>query len=268
MEFEPVGERVEHIVAGGKANVGKVTEKQTWKHKHSDYEFQWHIPPGKKAFDRSRMWKAARRVVKLNKHGAVRLSCILRLAKKEIDVTTVSREEDMVKRVNAVMAIISSKVALSVLNDEYFVLYAKSLDPKHKIPHHLEVQRITEVMIDVGMTEVTKIVADRRKVLSQDFASLTTDFVTDSNRHESYGVILMELVAEWYELEDGRVLAMSRETAERIANLLLTLSPKLANLEYPLIFERFLLPKTIENVVEWMQCSTKCAKARASDISQ
>ena len=160
----------------------------------------------------------------MNKHGAVRLSCILRLAKKEVDVTTVSREEDMVKRVNAVMAIISSKVALSVLNDEYFVLYAKSLDPKHKIPHHLEVQRITEVMIDVGMTEVTKIVADRRKVLGQDFASLTTDFVTDSNRHESYGVILMELVAEWYELEDGRVLAMSRETAERIASLLLTVS--------------------------------------------
>ena len=29
-----------------------------------------------------------------------------------------------------------------------------------------------------------------------------------------------------------------------------------------------MLPKTIENVVEWMQCSTKCAKARASDISQ
>ena len=34
MEFEPVGERVEHIVAGGKANVEKVTEKQTWSEYH------------------------------------------------------------------------------------------------------------------------------------------------------------------------------------------------------------------------------------------
>ena len=29
-EFEPVGEREQHIVSGGKTNVGKVSEKQTW----------------------------------------------------------------------------------------------------------------------------------------------------------------------------------------------------------------------------------------------
>ena len=180
MEFEPVGERQEHVVSGGKANVGQVTEKQTWsefntlflscnslllcsptfsvlplEHKHSDYDFQWHVPPGKKAFDRSRMWKAARRVVKMNKPGAVRIACILRLAKKETDTNSTSREEDMVKRVLAVMAVISSKVALSVLHDENLKLYIKSLDPHHKIPHHLEVQRITKVMVDVAMTEVT-----------------------------------------------------------------------------------------------------------------
>lgn len=158
----------------------------------------------------------------MNKPGAVWIACILRLAKKETDTNATSREEDMVKRVLAVMAVISSKVALSVLHDEYLKLYVKSLDPHHKIPHHLEVQRITEVMVDVAMTEVTAIVADRRKVLGHDFASLTTDFVTDSNRHESYGVILMELVGEQYQLEDGRALFMSRATAERMANELLT----------------------------------------------
>jgi hypothetical protein len=30
MEFESMGERVEHVVSGGKDHVGKLTEKQEW----------------------------------------------------------------------------------------------------------------------------------------------------------------------------------------------------------------------------------------------
>ena len=124
----------------------------------------WHIPPDKKAFDRSRMWKAARRVVKLDKPGSVRIACILRFAKMETDISPSkkSREEDMINCVYAVMAIVSSRFALSVLNDTYLKKYTKSLDPNHKVPHHLKTNRIIEVMIDVGMREFTYILADCR----------------------------------------------------------------------------------------------------------
>jgi hypothetical protein len=67
----------------------------------------WHIPPGKNCFDKSKLWKVARRIIKLNKPGAARLSCNLRLARKDLDTTTAAAkhpwEEDMVKRVLGVM---------------------------------------------------------------------------------------------------------------------------------------------------------------------
>jgi hypothetical protein len=34
LEFEPEGDKIEHVVTGGKQNVGKVTEKQNWSELH------------------------------------------------------------------------------------------------------------------------------------------------------------------------------------------------------------------------------------------
>ena len=45
-----------------------------------------------------------------------------------------SRDEDMVKRVLAVIAAISSNFPLSVLGDTNFRNYTASLDPRHKPP--------------------------------------------------------------------------------------------------------------------------------------
>jgi hypothetical protein len=131
-----------------------------------------------------------------------------------------SQEEDILRQVLAVMAAISSKIPLSVFSNVYFRNYARSLDPKHRPPHNLAINRIIEVLIDGMVLEFVRIVDEHRKLLRQGFISLSTDFATDPNRRQSFGVVLLDLVAEKYDLNDGRTLFMSRETAKKCKDLL------------------------------------------------
>jgi hypothetical protein len=179
---------------------------------------------GKTYFDKSKLWKAARRIVELSKPGAVRLQRILKLGKKESGTNNckANRDVDMVRRVKGVMACVSSNVPLSVFTNVHFKEYLKSLDPSHSPPHHLEINRVIECLIDAGMAEFVKIVNDRRGVLGHGFASLSTDFVTDATRREAFGVILVDLIAESYEMENGQSLFMSKETAACVKDKLLS----------------------------------------------
>ena len=201
-------------------------------HKHSRYTFTWFIPPGKHKFERGKLWDVARHtIIKHAKPGYLRAKHILKLDRKleeGVDgsvLTKYSREDDVKCRVLAVMAGVSCKVPLSVFNDVYFRNYTRSLDPKHRPPHFLEINRIIEVMIDGAVLEFTRIVNERRALLQKSFISMTTDFVTDPSRRQCFGVVLLDLVAEKYEMTDGRVLFMSRETAREInENELLSVS--------------------------------------------
>ena len=175
----------------------------------------------------------------------------------------------------------------------YFRGYLQSLDPKHSPPDNIKINRIIEVLIDAGVLEFVKICNDRRKLLRHGFISSTTDFVTDPHRKQSFGVLLLDLVAEKYELRDGRTLFMSRETAKKINDLLLTVSEDSSTfsvlseatyislisfisqgfsntdmLEYVANFEHYKLPNTIENVVGWMQESVECVKVVSTDSNQ
>ena len=162
--------------------------------------------------------------------GCIRITSILKLDRKApvnddgSDLVKFSREEDMESRVLAVMFGIACKTVLCAFGDVYFRNYTMSLEPKHKPPHHLEVNRITEVMIDGALFEFVKIVEEQRKLLRHSFISLSTDFVTDASRREAFGVILLDLVAQKYEMNDGRILFMSTETARKITNQLLSVS--------------------------------------------
>jgi hypothetical protein len=130
----------------------------------------------------------------------------------------------MEKRVLGVMAAVATRVPLNVFSNIYMRNYLGLLDPKHRPPHHLEINRIIEVMIDCGFSEFVKIVEEQRTLLRHGFISLSSDFVTDSVRRESYGCVIADLVANKFEMADGRVLFMSRDTAARIFEELLTVS--------------------------------------------
>ena len=205
-------------------------------HKHSGYTFWWHQPVGKDQFKNSRLWDAAKTIIRRNLPGSVRLQRIIKLNRKEesqgVGNTIVaskkySREDDMVRRVLAVQAAVSSKIPVSVFSNDCFRIYISSLDPKHKLPHHLEVNRIIEVMIDYAMMELSRIIAERRRELSEGFISLSSDFWTDSARREPFGVLILEIVAFKYRLNDGRYLCMSKDSASRSKDILASVSAAL-----------------------------------------
>ena len=248
-EFQPVGDEMEHVVAKGK-DMGKITTKQTWsefiyaimfylyesfantyeycnykEHIHSGHEFLWHIPPDKKAFDSSTLWKVMRKLVERGVSGSIRLHRILVLTKKDkpsrtdadsgAPVEKAARKDDMVRRVLAVIAGVTSKIPLSVFSNPDFRAYTESLDPTHKPPHHLEINRIIEVLVDAVVMEFLRIVKEQRESLNHAFISLATDFWTDSHRKASFGVLVMDLVANKFLMKDGRYFFMSKETAQR-----------------------------------------------------
>lgn len=138
--------------------------------------------------------------------------------------TKYTREQDMKKRVLAVMAMADSSSPLSLLRGVHFKKYLKELDPLHQSPHHLECSRILEVLIDAAMMEVSKIVTEQRKLLRRGYVSLTSDFVTDATRRSSFGLIMIDMVTTQYELLDGQRLFMSEETTESIETELMLVS--------------------------------------------
>jgi hypothetical protein len=102
--------------------------------------------------------------------------------------------------------------------------YTKSLDPMHHPPHHLEINRIIEVMLDVGMEEFVRILQDRRQLLCYGFMSGSIDFWTNSTRRAAFGVLMLDLVAEQYTMTNGRKYFMSHETASRLKEQLMSVS--------------------------------------------
>jgi len=173
-------------------------------HKHSDYAFFWHKPPGSDKFRNSKRWEVAKVLEGKACRGAAPIRRIKTLDGKSdaagaggttISSKKYSREEDMIRRVLSVMAVVSTKSPFAILANHEFKNYVASLDPKHRIPHHLECNRIVEVMIDYAMMEISKIVSERRHKLGKGFLSLSTDFWTDSVRKEAFGAIMMDITA-------------------------------------------------------------------------
>ena len=185
-------------------------------HRHSDYVWTWHCKFGKPGeFETDKLWKVTRAVIKSMAPGFIHLKHILKLSGKGIglgsdDGLKYRREDDMMNRVLAVMAAICSKFPLSVYDNEVMRWYLNELNPKHRPPHRLERNRITEVMIDLVMREMKQIVEEQRGVLSHSFLSVNTDFWTDTHRKECFGAIVADIIAEKYLLDDGRELFMSK----------------------------------------------------------
>ena len=222
-EFEPVGELVNHEVQKG-AGHGTSHMKQVWGHKHSPLRFTWHHKVKKAEFDKSVLWKQARIVVSKRFKGYERVDFILKAGKMEgaelnPDLEKNERTVDMPLRVAAVIGAVASKQPLSVFDNLFMRDYIHKLNPKHSIPYRLERNRIIEVLIDIAMAEVRQILTERRDELGEAFASANIDFWTDKHRKEGFGVIVIDVLAEKYEVTIGdstMSLFMSRKTRARL----------------------------------------------------
>ena len=70
-------------------------------------------------------------------------------------------------------------------------------------------------------------------------------------------------------MEDGESLFMSNVTRAKLDDdLFETTVPVLDNLEFPLNFKRFDIPKTVDNVTKWMFDSTAAAKLKKEDFGR
>jgi hypothetical protein len=110
-------------------------------------------------------------------------------------------------------------------------------------------------------------------LLGPGFMCGCIDFWTDGHHKESYGALVVDMLAEQYDMENGQSLFMSRETKEKLMkeklmedSLLVTGKPILDHLEYVLNFEPFTKSKTIVNVTEWMFESTAEGKVQKDDF--
>ena len=86
-------------------------------------------------------------------------------------------------------------------------------------------------------------------MLGPGFMSGSIDFWNDTHRREDYGVFCIYMLAEFYDMQNGLSLVMSRETKKSLKEeLFLRNKPTLDTLEFPLNFERFTKSKTVDNV--------------------
>jgi len=110
---------------------------------------------------------------------------------------------------------------------------------------------------------------ERRVILVDSFLSGNIDFWTDGHRHEQFGAITVDVMANRYDMADGESLFMSDATRAKLEDdLFVTRDPSLENLEFPLNFERFDIPKTVPNVTKWMFDSAAEAKLRKEDFGR
>jgi hypothetical protein len=87
--------------------------------------------------------------------------------------------------------------------------------------------------------------------------------------------LVMDMLAEQYDMENGQSLFMSRETKEKLMNgklmedsPIVTRKPILDHLEYVLNFEHFKKSKIIANVTEWMFESMAEGKVQKDDFGR
>ena len=126
-------------------------------------------------------------------------------------------------------------------------------------------------MIDLVAKEMKRIMADRRVVLGSKICSISLDFWTDGSRRQCFGCIIADLQAYQYEMSNGLTLFMSNHTQARLMkrddDIFVTGVGALADLEYPLNFERFEASKTSSNVSDWIQESTDAVGMKSEDIN-
>ena len=66
-------------------------------------------------------------------------------------------KEDMIHRLNAIIAAVGSMNTLSVFGNVFMQEYLNGIDPKHKTPYRIERILLVEVLIDGGLMEFGRI---------------------------------------------------------------------------------------------------------------
>lgn len=110
---------------------------------------------------------------------------------------------------------------------------------------------------------------ERRLELHSGFIGGNIDFWTDPHRRDSFGVLVIDILASSYVMADGHTLFMSNETKDKLdTDIFKTSTPKINNIEFPMSFERITWKMTSDAVSDQIFDSIGNAKIHASDFNQ
>jgi hypothetical protein len=114
--------------------------------------------------------------------------------------------------------------------------------------------RILRILDEAFLMEYRRIVADNILLYGKNFASTNSDFYTNSERRESFGCLVANMLAQRYVLKDGRRVFMSNKTFKDSEKTLVAISEtQRSDLEAVLSFEQFPKVKTAQNIAQWLQ---------------
>jgi hypothetical protein len=93
---------------------------------------------------------------------------------------------------------IESNGAASCLQGSFAKRFFCGLDALHRPPQRVAFMRIVRLLDKAVTREFKRLIADSREWIGSKFASSQSDFYTNSERRESYGCVVSNMIAKRY----------------------------------------------------------------------
>lgn len=166
------------------------------------------------------------------------------------------------------MFCIEANCATVSLQGRFASRFFSSLDPNHIAPQRVPFMRIVRLLDEAVVREFKRIVNDNFLLYGSNFVSTNSDFFSNSERRESFGCIVSNMLGQRYFFEDGRTLFMSdRSFREITGGQVLGIEKDREDLEFILAFDQFTGLKTSKNIAEWLRKGHERAGIKPEMIS-
>jgi hypothetical protein len=178
------------------------------------------------------------------------------------------KEELLRQWVRCVMFCVEANCATVAVMGRFANRFFNCLDPTFIPPQRLPFMRIIHLLEKALFREFQLIVNDNYLLYGNNFVSTNSDFYTNSERRQSFGCLVSNMLAKRYVFIDHRKLFMSTRTFKEMAKgHVLALEEEMHDLETVLAFNQFGGPKTSKNIASWLQKGHELAGIKPSMIS-
>ena len=143
----------------------------------------------------------------------------------------------------------------------------QGLNEKHRPPYRLKRVRLTRICEEACKHKFALIVQECYVELIDSFLSSNSNFWWEPVWQESYGAVIVSIVAHMYHFVDGRCLFISNKTRSKIPDSkLINKDGTKAKLDFVVNFEQFTETHTGANIGKWLDKSHKEAAVKHSYV--
>lgn len=210
MEFEPVTDEPEAYVS---ARTGNETQCWRWRHLITGAVLKRFLSKSGKSWDTGKLSSYLRGLKENDNNRAYeRAVYILKLNAKHFlirngvsvphRVGSGAAKEELVRQwIRGVMFCIESNCATVSLQGRFAQRFFSSLDPSHIAPQRIPFMRIVRLLDMAVSREFQRIVNDNFLLYGSNFVSTNSDFFTNSERRESFGCVVANMLGQRYYFE-------------------------------------------------------------------